>query len=90
MKKRLITAAIFAFFILVSLAGILVLKILYVAVIGLAALIMTFWPLSDACDSIKQMKMPYCLHNCRVPKRRIWKRSLPPNADRISYAGAQR
>ena len=57
MKKRLITAAIFAFFILVSLAGMLVLKILYVAVIGLAALIMTFWPLSDAYERIEVTNM---------------------------------
>ena len=52
-KKRMITSAIFALFVLVTLAGIFVVKNLFMSVIGAAALIMAFWPLADAYDPIE-------------------------------------
>ena len=52
-NKRVITAAIFALFILVIIAGILVFKSLFVSLIGAAALSLAFWPLSDAYERIE-------------------------------------
>jgi hypothetical protein len=56
-KKRMITSAIFALFILVTLAGILVVKNLFMSVVGAAALIMAFWPLADAYDPMEVTNM---------------------------------
>ncbi|MBO4862651.1 MAG: hypothetical protein J5535_07130 [Firmicutes bacterium] len=56
-KKRMITSAIFALFILVTLAGILVVKNVFMSVIGAAALIMAFWPLADAYDAMEVTNM---------------------------------
>ena len=47
-KKRTVTAAIFILFILVSLAGAFVLKSIYISLLGVSALILSFWPLTDA------------------------------------------
>ena len=52
-KKRMITSAIFALFILVIIAGILVFKNLFVSLIGAASLTLAFWPLSDAYERIE-------------------------------------
>ncbi len=52
-KKRMITSAIFAMFILVIIAGILVFNSLFVSLIGAAALSLAFWPLSDAYERIE-------------------------------------
>ena len=48
MKKRIITAAVFAFFILVTLVGIFVLRSITVSILGIGAMILSFWPLTDA------------------------------------------
>ena len=56
-KKRMITAAIFSLFVLVTLAGILVVKNLFMSVIGAAALIMAFWPLADAYERMEVTNM---------------------------------
>ena len=48
MKKRIITAAVFAFFILVTLVGIFVLRSITVSMLGIGAMILSFWPLTDA------------------------------------------
>lgn len=52
-KKRIVTAAIFAFFIFVSLGGIFVLKSINLLIMGVGAMIMSFWPLTDAYDRIE-------------------------------------
>ena len=52
-KKRMITSAIFALFILVIIAGILVFKSLFVSLIGAAALSLAFWPLTDAYERME-------------------------------------
>ena len=51
-KKRIITAAIFTLFILVTLFGAFVLKSIYTSIMGVSALILAFWPLTDAFDRI--------------------------------------
>lgn len=56
-KKRIVTAAIFALFILVSLAGIFILKDIWIAVGGAGALLMSFWPLTDAYGRIEVTNM---------------------------------
>ena len=56
-KKRKVTAAIFALFILVSLAGIFILKDIWIAVGGAGALLMSFWPLTDAYGRIEVTNM---------------------------------
>lgn len=56
-KKRIVTAAIFTLFILVSLAGIFILKNIWITVVGAGALLMSFWPLTDAYDRIEVTNM---------------------------------
>lgn len=56
-KKRTVTAAIFTLFILVSLVGIFVLKNIYISVMGAGALILSFWPLTDAYEYIEVTNM---------------------------------
>ena len=56
-KKRIVTAAIFALFILVSLAGIFILKNIWITVVGAGALLMSFWPLTDAYGRIEVTNM---------------------------------
>ena len=56
-KKRIVTAAIFALFILVSLAGIFILKHIWITVVGAGALLMSFWPLTDAYGRIEVTNM---------------------------------
>lgn len=56
-KKRTVTAAIFTLFILVSLVGICVLKNIYISVMGAGALILSFWPLTDAYEYIEVTNM---------------------------------
>ena len=56
-KKRIITAAIFTLFILVSLAGIFVLKSIWITVLGLGALAMSVWPFTDAYERIEVTNM---------------------------------
>ena len=51
-KKRLVTAAVFGLFLLMTLAGALILKSVNVTVMGAGALILSFWPLADAFDRI--------------------------------------
>ena len=48
LKKRIITAAVFAFFILVTFWGIFVLRSITVSMLGIGAMILSFWPLTDA------------------------------------------
>ena len=52
-NKRVITAALFVFFILVLFAGIFILKNIFVSVLGAGALIMSFWPLTDAYERME-------------------------------------
>ena len=47
-KKRIVTAAVFAFFILVTFWGIFVLRSITVSMLGIGAMILSFWPLTDA------------------------------------------
>ena len=47
-KKRTVTAAVFAFFILVTLWGIFILRSGTVSMLGIGAMILSFWPLTDA------------------------------------------
>ena len=47
-KKRIITAAVFAFSILVTLGGIFVLRSITVSILGIGAMDLSFWPLTDA------------------------------------------
>ena len=56
-KKRKVTAAIFALFILVSLAGLFILKNIWITVGGAGALLMSFWPLTDAYEYIEVTNM---------------------------------
>ena len=56
-KKRIVTAAVFALFILVSLAGIFVLKSIWITVLGLGALAMSVWPFTDAYERIEVTNM---------------------------------
>ena len=56
-KKRIVTAAIFTLFILVSLAGIFIFKNIWITVGGAGALLMSFWPLTDAYDRIEVTNM---------------------------------
>ena len=56
-KKRIVTAAIFALFILVSLAGIFIFKNIWITVGGAGALLMSFWPLTDAYGRIEVTNM---------------------------------
>ena len=51
-KKRLVTAAVFGLFLLMTLAGALILKSVNATVMGAGALILSFWPLADAFDRI--------------------------------------
>ncbi len=44
---------IFVFFILVTLAGIFMLKSVYISVMGFGAMILAFWPFADAFDRIE-------------------------------------
>ncbi len=52
-KKRFITAAIFSFFLLLSLAGAFVFKSISISILGIGALDLSFWPLTDAYGRIE-------------------------------------
>ena len=52
-KKRLVTAAIFGFFLLVTLSGVFVFKSITLSIFGIGALILSFWPLTDMYDRIE-------------------------------------
>lgn len=52
-KRRIVTALIFVFFTLVTLAGIFLLKSVYISVMGFGAMILAFWPFADAFDRIE-------------------------------------
>lgn len=56
-KKRIVTAAVFALFVLVSLAGMFVFKNKWVSAMGAGALLMAFWPLTDAYERIEVTNM---------------------------------
>lgn len=52
-KRRIVTAAVFGLFILITLTGAFILKSASATVMGLGAMIMSFWPLTDAYDGIE-------------------------------------
>jgi hypothetical protein len=52
-KRRILTAAVFGFFTLITLTGAFVLKSVTVTVLGVGAMIMSFWPLTDAYNGIE-------------------------------------
>ena len=52
LKKRIVAAAIFAFFMLMIFAGIY-LRNIYIFVMGIGASLMSFWPFTDAYERIE-------------------------------------
>ena len=52
LKKRIVTTAIFAFFMLMIFAGIY-LRNIYIFVMGISASLMSFWPFTDAYERIE-------------------------------------
>lgn len=56
-KKRIVTAAVFALFVLLGLAGVFVFKNIWVSIMGAGALLIAFWPLTDAYGRIEVTNM---------------------------------
>ena len=56
-KKRVITAAVFVLFVVVTILGLFVLKRVFTTVLGFGALLLSFWPLADAYERIEVTNM---------------------------------